>query len=379
MEEPLVLRHFALLACLLGGLACATPRVEPLAAGPVSPGPGERVAVTHAYLIVDSSESVREAFPDERALVQSFVAALPDGSYEVAGIAYGGFERQTHPLAPFDRSELASDAAAIEHLSEGSPLDRVLEEASAELAGKSGRAAVVVFSDGLPTDGGGREFDVQQVLDAAAELVSAYQGEVCFHTVQVGDDPAGADLLRRLSATTECGSARSADSVTTVAAVQSLARDVTIASAPQMAAAPKDSDGDGVMDPDDRCQGTPRGVTVDGRGCWVLDVQFAFNSAEIDPRYFDELNRVAARLKQVIREGQDGVVRVEGHTDSVGSAAYNQQLSERRAGAVRDYLVKQGVPESVLRAKGFGATVPAYSNDDEQGRAGNRRTELSVL
>ena len=57
-----MLRRVALVSCLLGGLACATPSsVAPLGAGPITPGPGERVAVTHSYLIVDSSESVNSA------------------------------------------------------------------------------------------------------------------------------------------------------------------------------------------------------------------------------------------------------------------------------------------------------------------------------
>ena len=376
-----MIRHIALVSCLLGGLACATPSVTPLAAGAVSPGPGERIAVTHSYLIVDSSESVQDEFPTEKALVQSFVAAQPSGSYEAGGIAFGGFERQRQPLAPFDRSQSASDAAALEHLSEGSPLDRVLLEVAADLEGRSGRAAVVLFSDGLPTDGGGRELDEQEVFDAAANLASGYRGEVCLHTVHVGDDPAGAAFLRRLSDTTGCGSARAAGSVTTVAAVQGLARDVYIAAAPDVAAAPtdlaqRDSDGDGVMDVDDQCEGTPAGVPVDARGGWVLGVRFAFDSDVIEPRYYDELNRAAARLKEV---GPGVIVRVDGHTDGIGSEAYNQELSERRARAVRAYLVKQGVPEDQLRAQGFGAKQPAYSNDDEEGRAGNRRTELSRL
>src|SRR5215468_9435404 len=64
-SEDLMLRRVALASCLFGGLACATPSVAPLGAGPITPGPGQRVAVTHNYLIVDSSESVRHVFPTE--------------------------------------------------------------------------------------------------------------------------------------------------------------------------------------------------------------------------------------------------------------------------------------------------------------------------
>jgi OOP family OmpA-OmpF porin len=373
-------RQLALVSCLLAVVACATPSVAPLAVTPIKPGAKERVVVTHSYLIVDSSESVQDAFASQKALVQSFVAAQPSGDYQAGGVVFGGFKRQTQPLEAFDRSRLSSNAAAIERLREGTPLDRVFGEVAEDLRGKSGHAAVVVFSDGRPTDPIGREIEEQSVLDAAARLTTAYQGEVCIHTVQAGDDAAGAVFLRRLSETTDCGSARTAGSVMNVASLQGMERDVYFGAAlPDVAAAPPgriDSDGDGVLDGDDQCPNTPSGVKVDARGCWVLNVHFAFDSAVIEPKYYDELNRVAARLKEV---GPGAIVRVDGHTDSVGSEAYNQGLSQRRAQAVRDYLVQQGVPESQLQAKGFGASQPAASNDGQDGRALNRRTELSRL
>jgi OOP family OmpA-OmpF porin len=373
-----MLRRVALVSCLLGGLACASPSVAPLSAGPISPGPGERVAVTHSYLVVDSSESVQHDFATDKALVQSFVGAQPDGNYEAGSRVFGGYKRQTQPLAPFNRAESQANAASIERLREGTPLDRVFNEVGADLQGKSGQAAVIVFSDGHPTDPVGRELDQQKVLDSAAGLASSYQGQVCIHTVHTGEDAEGAEFLRRLSATTGCGSARSSSSVMNVAALQNFEREVFLAAAPaDVAAAPRDSDGDGVMDDQDQCPGTPAGVTVDERGCWVIrNLRFAFDSYKIEPQYYDELNEVAARLKSV---GSDVRVSIDGHTDSIGTAAYNQGLSERRANAVRDFLVKAGVPASQLSSRGFGLTQPAYPNETAEGRAGNRRVELSRL
>jgi outer membrane protein OmpA-like peptidoglycan-associated protein len=72
-------------------------------------------------------------------------------------------------------------------------------------------------------------------------------------------------------------------------------------------------------------------------------------------------------------------VEVGGHTDSVGSEAYNQGLSERRADAVRDYLMSKGVKASRLTARGYGESRPVASNDTEEGRAENRRVELVVI
>jgi OOP family OmpA-OmpF porin len=371
-----MLRRVAVVSCLLGGLACATPSVAPLGAGPVRPGPGERVAVTHNYLIVDSSESVTRTFPAEKAHVQSFVAAMPDGSYQAGGVSFGGYERQHEPLAVFDRSKSTANAAALEHLGEGTPIDRVLAEVAKDLQGKSGEAAIVIWSDGQPTDPIGRHLEEQTVLNAASALVSGYQGPVCIHTVHMSDDPAGAEFLRKLSATStsNCGSSRSSSSVMNVAALQNFEREVYFGALPAVAAAPRDSDGDGVMDDQDQCPGTPLGVTVDGRGCWVIPhLHFAFDSAKIDPQFYDELNEVAA----VMKANPSAAGYIDGHTDSVGTDAYNQSLSQRRAQAVRDYLVQAGVPASSLESRGFGEAKPAYSNETADGRSSNRRVELS--
>lgn len=372
-----MLRRVALVSCLLGGLACATPSVAPLGAGPVKPGPGERVAVTHNYLIVDSSESVTEVFQSEKALVQSFVAAQPDGAYQQGGVAFGGYDRQNEPLAVFDRSKSTGNAAALEHLSEGTPIDRVLGEVANDLQGKTGQASVVIWTDGLPTDPVGREVEQQKAIDAAGALAAGYDGQVCIHTVQMSDDPAGAEFLRKLSATTGCGSSRSSSSIMNVAALQNFEREVFFDTIPQVAAAPRDSDGDGVMDDKDQCPGTPLGVQVDERGCWVIrGLRFAFDSHKIEPQYYAELNDVAARLKEV---GPDVRVRIDGHTDNIGTAEYNLGLSKRRANSVKEFLVSAGVPASQLETEGFGFDRPAYPNETADGRAGNRRVEISKL
>jgi outer membrane protein OmpA-like peptidoglycan-associated protein len=72
-------------------------------------------------------------------------------------------------------------------------------------------------------------------------------------------------------------------------------------------------------------------------------------------------------------------VIAEGHTDTVGSAEYNQKLSERRADAVRRYLINGGIMPERIRTEGFGESKPVASNDTDEGRAQNRRVELRVL
>jgi len=142
-----------------------------------------------------------------------------------------------------------------------------------------------------------------------------------------------------------------------------------------------DLDGDGVLNERDKCPNTRPGAVVDLDGCEVeaviaLDgVNFDFDKSTLRPEAISILNQAAALLDKHERV----VVEVAGHTDSVGSEAYNQALSMRRADAVKDYLVSKGVKASRLTAKGYGESQPVASNDTDAGRAENRRVELIVL
>jgi len=142
-----------------------------------------------------------------------------------------------------------------------------------------------------------------------------------------------------------------------------------------------DSDGDGVADSQDKCPDTPKGTKVDQNGCPLVDkivlqgVHFAFNSAEISAESAKALDEVALIFKRY----PDMVAEVGGHTCDLGSKTYNQKLSERRAQAVRSYLVKHGVAAKQLTAKGYGQLQPVASNATREGREMNRRTEMRII
>lgn len=150
---------------------------------------------------------------------------------------------------------------------------------------------------------------------------------------------------------------------------------------PEVKAAPpgvKDSDNDGIPDDKDKCPGTPAHAKVDERGCWVLeqDYLFDFNKFDIKKQYYPILDDIV----KVMNENPTMKVQLEGHTDSVGSDAYNQKLSERRANAVKDYLVKKGkIKADRLTTKGFGEKKPIADNKTKEGRAKNRRVELTPI
>lgn len=141
-----------------------------------------------------------------------------------------------------------------------------------------------------------------------------------------------------------------------------------------------DTDGDGVKDPQDECPGTPAGTKVLNNGCPVPvaikleGVTFETNSDVITAGSKAKLDEAVATLKA----NPTVNVEVAGHTDGMGDADKNRALSQRRADAVRKYLVDGGVAADQVTAKGYGEDEPVASNDTAEGRAQNRRVELRV-
>jgi len=166
-------------------------------------------------------------------------------------------------------------------------------------------------------------------------------------------------------------------------------------------AGPIDSDGDGVTDDIDRCPNTPAGTVVDEWGCpkaaevvpapvvtpppappvaeqgaiIFRNIQFDLNKAVLREESYPILDEVTDYMKA----NPNVKMEVQGHTCNLGTPAYNLGLSDRRANAVRDYLVKNGVTAGSLTAKGYGLTQPIAPNDKEENRALNRRVEFKPI
>ncbi|HEU4961340.1 MAG TPA: OmpA family protein [Sphingomonas sp.] len=105
------------------------------------------------------------------------------------------------------------------------------------------------------------------------------------------------------------------------------------------------------------------------------NVTFAYDSATVQPQFQATLDQVA----QVLSQYNETYIDVYGHTDSTGSEAYNQQLSERRADSVAAYLESRGVQSARIGTRGFGETQPIAPNDTDAGRAANRRVEIRIV
>lgn len=144
--------------------------------------------------------------------------------------------------------------------------------------------------------------------------------------------------------------------------------------------APVDSDKDGIMDANDQCPGTEKGIVVNKQGCELEEnidlsnVQFETGTAILSSSSISILDSAS----DVLIRNSHLNFEVAGHTDSAGNYQSNMALSKSRAAAVRDYLVNKGVAADRLNAKGYGSDKPAASNDTREGRRANRRVELNL-
>jgi OOP family OmpA-OmpF porin len=148
---------------------------------------------------------------------------------------------------------------------------------------------------------------------------------------------------------------------------------------------PVDSDGDGVPDHLDKCPGTPKGVPVDASGCPITGIEVAGGEWFVRGQVLFDLNRatikpaaaeVLLNVANYLRKNQQLVVEIQGNTDNTGPLAWNMKLSEMRAEAVKDHLVRNGVAADRLTTKGFGPDEPLEPNDTAEGRAKNRRVDF---
>jgi OOP family OmpA-OmpF porin len=304
-----------------------------------------------------------------------------------------------------------------------SPLALAIDAATEDLKPTRGDLAVIIVSDA-------KEMDNAPVV-AAENMKSTFGDRLCIYTVFVGDDPAGKSLMERIARAGRCGFSVSADCIASIEEMANFVEKVFLETAKAMDSdgdgvlddldkcpntpkgvkvdrlgcpmdtdgdgvydyldqcpntpkgvrvdrkgCPLDSDGDGVYDYMDQCPGTPKGAKVNDKGCWVVEqIQFDTGKSTVKAQAYPALDDVVAVLKRNLTLR----VEIQGHTDNIGSEASNRKLSENRARAVMEYLVKKGVAAERLSAAGYGCTRPIASNDTSEGRTRNRRVELTPV
>lgn len=259
--------------------------------------------------------------------------------------------------------------------------------ATSEIVGSTkGKNAVIVISDG--------EKLKDDPLMKVKTLKKQFGDRTCLYTIWVGSKTESKEFMDEIAAEMRCGFSVTADDLATSEGMEDFVRKVFLAvdsdgdgvpdDADECPGTPPgvqvnavgctvDSDGDGVTDDVDACPNTPRGAIVDNRGCWVVKgVRFDYKKWDVKPQFNTNLDNIINILKKT-----PGLkIRVEGHTDNIGSKKYNLDLSKKRAQAIKDYLVGKGIDQSRITSVGHGLSKPIAGNDTKKGRALNRRAEL---
>ncbi|MGD8959267.1 MAG: OmpA family protein [Desulfobacteraceae bacterium] len=330
-------------------------------------------------ILMDASSSMAEKYQGAhkitlaKKVVSGINATLPPIDAKAALVAFGSGEclDKQHALAlfgpaPYNQSEMAAGLDSLKCVGGTSPMYDGTELAGQKLQESLGQTALVVVSDG-------EDINKDAVMQSVQALKDAMGDRLCIYTVQVGDDAKGTQLMKGIAEVGGCGFAVNADEITDPNAMADFVTKVFLAPAPVVAVTPLDSDGDGVPDDIDQCPGTPAGARVNDVGCWLMagdTVLFDFDSANINDTSLLEAALV------ILNENPEMTGEVKGFTCSIGPEDYNQMLSERRANAVRDWFIQNGIAPERIRAMGYGETNPIASNDTEEGRRQNRRVEL---
>ena len=400
---------FLLMICALL-FSCATGQVQtpqPLFSPDMLEADQYEPKVDNFMVILDKSSSMSWKYNEQKRLTiaKDFLNAmnqtLPEMKVNCALRTFGtsGFGKPTALIygpTEYSRKEFQGALDASERAIGRSPLGAAITAAGADLKESEGQIAVIIVSDGSDMN--------TTPITAANNMKAQFGDRVCIYTVLVGDDPAGETLMKQVAEAGGCGFSVRADEFKDSGDMGDFVKNVFLAEIvkPVMDSdgdgvtddldrcpntpkgvkvdahgCPLDSDNDGVADYLDKCPNTPKGATVDARGCWTYaaKVMFDINSAEIKSEAYPMLDEAIL----ILEKNPEMKVEIDGHTDNTGSAAYNMNLSERRAKSVMKYYVDQGVEAERLTTKGFGFTKPAASNETKEGRTKNRRVELTPV
>ena len=365
---------------------------------------GEYVQKVNSFLVIlDASGTMYGPYEGHRkidlakSVVNRMNMTIPDLKL-TAGLRSLGQNFSTGTRLMYGMTGYTKDGlgAAVDPISGGgmTPLSAAISASGGDLKACSGNMALIVVSDGLETD--------HSSVASAKALKDTYGDRLCIYTVVIGEEPRGVQLMDQTAKASGCGFSVNANSIMSSEGMANFVRDVFLAKGKGFVdsdgdgvwdhldkcpgtpagvkvdkdGCPLDTDGDGVPDYLDKCPKTPVGAHVDDRGCWVLEgLYFDTDKWDIKPAGYPILTEVT----NVLKKNPDVKVEIQGHTDSRGTDAHNQKLSENRANAVMNYLVKAGIDASRLTAKGLGESRPAVPNTSAENMAKNRRVQLNPI
>ncbi|HYA14643.1 MAG TPA: OmpA family protein, partial [Syntrophales bacterium] len=360
---------FSLLASMLL-TGCATQKASPFVkAGDLSMKMKSGKYSQNAdnfEIIVDKTGSMGsdytgvQKFAIEKSLVTKFNSYIPDLSLNAGlrtlGQNYVDFDvtKLEYGIGKYDPESLHGVIQNLRNPFGESPLGMAISAAGNDLKGLQGKSALIIFSDGVDMG--------DETVKAATNVKSEYGDRLCIYTVLIGNDENGAKVLNQVARAGQCGVSVKGDDLADDAAMSNFVERIFLTTKMAKAPAPAPTP---VPQPEKemkKAAEVEKKILEKGRA--TLDVEFDTGKSVVKPKYYNTIKSVA----DVMKKNPDLKIVIEGHTDNVGGEKYNLNLSQKRAEAVKDVLVKKfNIDPSRLTAKGFGESKPIASNKTKEG------------
>ena len=337
--------------------------------------------VDNFYVILDSSGSKDETYRGNSkfAIAHDFLhrmnMTIPDMDLTAGMRNFGAtrnpFAKKTQLIYGTTKYTKDGFQTALDTLKWGggeSPAEMAIDASSPDMSIFEGKTALIFVGDG--------EYAGNDPAAATKRLKERYGDNLCVYTVLVGsEDPASIETMKAISDAGECGFYQSAKYLESSQTLADWVAEVFLAKVEKevVMVVVGDSDDDGIPDDMDQCPDTPISAPVNSKGCWLIEnIEFDFNKFNLKSEFFTTLYEVAG----VMQENSAIMVRINGHTDNIGTEEYNMQLGEKRAMAARQFLIDQGIAADRISTDSFGYSRPAATNGTDWGRARNRRDEF---
>ncbi|WP_320173167.1 OmpA family protein [Maridesulfovibrio sp.] len=280
---------------------------------------------------------------------------VPELGYDSALYAMPDFATYS-PKSIFTRSGMAKGIASVPSelpFFQSTPIGTGFSDLDGVLKNWGGKFAVIFVSDGLTNTG-------RNPAVIVSDMAKKYGDRFCLHIISVADTERGKANLKRLASLTPCGVYVDVTDLADKAMLDKFAQDVFYTQEEELIVEVVEE----VIVP----------VVPVQEKIVFRNFNFGFDKYQITDEMVPALTEAATMLE----EFPNLKVMVGGHTDSSGSEAYNQGLSERRAKSVADWLAANGIAPERLEVKGYGEMNPKYDNKTKEGRKLNRRVEIDV-
>jgi OOP family OmpA-OmpF porin len=327
---------------------------------PASVDTSAYVAKVDAFVVViDASSSMNYYYTDFRPnfftakdIINNMNQTIPTLGYKSALVGFGTGCCVNHEdaivlygPATYRRADFANGLSKLECAGGRTPMSEGIDVGAETVKAASGKVALILVSDFSEIDSGA-------VSDVVDKLKAEYGDRLCIHTIKVGG-ARQTDLTATLAGVNSCGSSVDAASLASADGMARYVTDVLLTPAAVPAAAVK----------------------------YEKNTVSASALFDTDKAVLKDKGKAALHaLNESIRASGARVVDITviGYTDGDGTEKYNMRLSMRRAEAVRDYMVSEGVARSIIKVSGEGEANPVASNATPEGRAQNRRVEIYV-